>query len=148
MQILKQGGFFMIPLLLCSVVMVAIIAERIIIFGQIMKKPLITYDNLDRIIQKLRYRLMPLYTVLVISPMMGLIGTVIGLMRSFHLLGSQEAITDPVIISQGISEALITTATGLIIAVISTIFYNYFNYRLENYVQEYNSEQCTMNNEQ
>jgi biopolymer transport protein ExbB len=126
------------------VVMVAIIAERIIVFSQIMQKPLISYDNPDKVVQKLRRRLVPLYTVLVISPMLGLIGTVIGLMRSFHLLGSQEAITDPVIISRGISEALITTATGLIIAVISTIFYNYFNSRLENYVQDYNSSLTTV----
>jgi biopolymer transport protein ExbB/TolQ len=139
MELLKQGGFFMIPLFVCSVLMVAIVADRFAVFLRIMKTPLVGYDEPDRMVQTLRQRMIALYTIIVISPMLGLIGTVIGLMRSFHLLGSQQAITDPVIISRGISEALITTATGLIITVIATIFYNYLTARLESYIQDYNA---------
>ena len=139
MELLTRGGWFMIPLLICSILMVAVVADRFLAFGRIMKAPLMGQDEPERKVQTLRQRLMVLYTIIVISPMLGLIGTVIGLMRSFHLLGSQAAITDPVIISRGISEALITTATGLIITVIATIFYNYFTARLENYIQDYNA---------
>lgn len=129
----------MIPLLICSILMVAIVAERFAVFRRIMKTPLMGLDEPDRIVQSLRQRMMSLHTIIVISPMLGLTGTVVGLMRSFHLLGSREALTDPVAISRGISEALITTATGLIITVIATIFYNYFIARLDNYIQEYNA---------
>lgn len=129
----------MIPLLVCSVLMVAIVADRFTVFRRIMKTPLAGFDEPERMVQTLRQRMMGLHTIIVISPMLGLIGTVVGLMRSFHLLGSRQAITDPVIISRGISEALITTATGLIITVIATIFYNYFVARLDSYVQEYNA---------
>jgi biopolymer transport protein ExbB/TolQ len=139
MELLTRGGFFMIPLLICSVLMAAIVADRFLVFRRIMRTPLIGYDEPERMVQTLRQRMVTLYTIIVISPMLGLIGTVIGLMRSFRLLGSQAAITDPVIISRGVSEALITTATGLIITVIATIFYNYFSSRLENYIQDYNS---------
>jgi biopolymer transport protein ExbB/TolQ len=139
MELLKQGGFFMIPLLACSVLMVAIVADRFVVFLRVMKTPLAAYDKPECMIRTLRQRMIALHTIIVISPMLGLIGTVIGLMRSFHLLGSRQAITDPVIISRGISEALITTAAGLIITVIATIFYNYFTAHLENYIQDYNA---------
>jgi biopolymer transport protein ExbB len=140
MSLLQKGGFFMLPLLLCSIIMVAVILERLAVFSQLMKKPLITYDDPQAVIKKLRFRLMILYTVIVIAPMLGLIGTVVGLMKSFHLLGTTAVTTfEPKILSLGISEALVTTAAGLIITVIATIFYNYFNTRLDGYVLDYNS---------
>lgn len=140
MSLLQKGGFFMLPLLLCSIIMVAVILERLTVFSQTMKKPLINHDNPQEAIKKLRAHLMILYTIIVIAPMLGLIGTVVGLMKCFHLLGITAASTfDPKILSLGISEALLTTAAGLIITVIATIFYNYFNTRLDGYVLDYNS---------
>ena len=83
---------------------------------------------------------MMLYTIIVIAPMLGLLGTVVGLMKCFHLLGIAAVSTfDPKAMSLGISEALVTTAAGLMITVIATIFYNYFTARLDEYILDYNN---------
>lgn len=139
MSWLKQGGFFIFPILICSVIMVAIIADRFLAFTSLMKTPLIRYEDPERIVQLLRRRLIGLHTILVIAPMLGLIGTIAGLMKSFRLLGEPAGAYRPQAISLGISEALITTAAGLIVAVIGTVFYNYFTARLDGYVMEYNN---------
>jgi biopolymer transport protein ExbB/TolQ len=138
MQWIEQGGIFMIPLMVCSVLMVAAVAERLFYYAKIMKTALLDYPKPEQIIKSLRRRLMTLYTIITIAPMLGLLGTVTGLMKSFSLLGSKAGGYNPREISLGISEALITTAVGLIIAVVATIFYNYLTARLENYVHDYN----------
>jgi biopolymer transport protein ExbB len=58
-------------------------------------------------------------TIVTSAPMLGILGTVLGIIRSFELLGAQETITDPRDISSGIAEALITTAFGLVVALIA-----------------------------
>ena len=140
MKLIEQGGIFMYPLIICSIVMVAIISERGYIYFKTMQKPLIYMENPTQVVKNLRKRLITLNTIIAISPMLGLLGTITGLMKSFSLLGDVRVSSyKPQQISLGISEALITTAAGLIIAVIATIFYNYFTSRLESYVEEYNS---------
>jgi biopolymer transport protein ExbB len=140
MALLEKGGYFILPLLICSIVMVAVVIERVAVFWQVLQKPLFTYDHPSAIIKKLRSHLMILYTVIVIAPMLGLLGTVVGLMKCFHLLGTTAVSTfDPKTMSMGISEALLTTAAGLAITIIATIFYNYFNACLDSYVLDYNN---------
>jgi len=139
MQLIKEGGFFIFPLLLCSVIGVAVIAERLIVFRRIMKKPLLAWERPEDIVARLRCRLAVLHTIITISPMLGLLGTVTGLMKSFYLLGHKTVFYNPQEISLGISEALITTAVGLLIAIVATGFYNYFNAALEAYVEAYNA---------
>jgi biopolymer transport protein ExbB/TolQ len=138
MQWIEQGGIFMIPLMVCSVLMVAVVAERLFYYTKTMKTALLVYPKPEQIIKSLRQRLVTLHTIITIAPMLGLLGTVTGLMKSFSLLGSKAGGYNPREISLGISEALITTAAGLIIAVVATIFYNYLTARLENYVHDYN----------
>jgi biopolymer transport protein ExbB/TolQ len=138
MQWIEQGGIFMIPLMVCSVLMVAVVAERLFYYAKTMKTALLVYPKPEQIIKSLRQRLVTLHTIITIAPMLGLLGTVTGLMKSFSLLGSKAGGYNPREISLGISEALITTAAGLIIAVVATIFYNYLTARLENYVHDYN----------
>jgi len=58
-----------------------------------------------------------------ISPLMGLLGTVSGIINSFNVLGSFGAVSDPSILAKGISEALLTTAAGIVIAVPSMVIY-------------------------
>jgi biopolymer transport protein ExbB len=60
-----------------------------------------------------------------IAPLSGLFGTVIGIIQAFHALSMSEA-AGPAVISAGIAEALVTTASGLVVAVPAVIFYNYF----------------------
>ena len=60
-----------------------------------------------------------------ISPLLGLLGTVTGNIKAFGVLGSFGAVSDPTILARGISEALITTAAGIIVSIPAVIFYNY-----------------------
>jgi biopolymer transport protein ExbB len=69
-------------------------------------------------------------TMITVAPLLGIFGTVIGIIDSFEILGS-AGIGDPRAVTAGIAEALITTAAGLGIAIISVFPFNYFNSRIE-----------------
>ena len=62
-----------------------------------------------------------LSTIVTASPMLGILGTVSGIIQSFELLGGNQSIIDPNDVSGGIAEALITTAGGLVVA-LSALF--------------------------
>ena len=66
-------------------------------------------------------------TIITVSPLLGLLGTVLGLINSFSFIKLGESGVNAEEVTGGISEALISTATGLIIAIITLIFSNYFN---------------------
>lgn len=66
-----------------------------------------------------------IYTVSTVAPLLGLLGTITGMIKSFAAI-SESGVGDPTVVSAGISEALITTATGLIIAIPSLLAYNFF----------------------
>lgn len=138
MFLFEHGGFFIWPLLACSVLTVAIILERFYVFATYMKKPLLSYETPQLIMEFLRRRLIVLSTIITIAPMLGLLGTITGLMKCFQLLGTKTTIYNPQEVSLGISEALLTTGVGLVITVIGLIFFNYFTARLEQYVNQYN----------
>lgn len=70
-------------------------------------------------------RFMPtLSTIITAAPMLGILGTVLGIISSFQILSSQTTVTDPRSVSQGIAEALITTAVGLVVALVTLFPYN------------------------
>jgi len=62
-----------------------------------------------------------LSTIITAAPLLGILGTVIGIIQSFRLLGTQDVLTDPRDVAAGIAAALLTTALGLIVA-ITTLF--------------------------
>ena len=66
-------------------------------------------------------------TVSFISPLIGLMGTVLGIMRAFHDLAIAGA-GGPAVVAAGISEALVATAAGIGVAVVSAVMYNYFTF--------------------
>ena len=69
-------------------------------------------------------------TMITVAPLLGIFGTVIGIILSFEMLGT-AGIEHPQAVTAGIAQALITTATGLGIAILSVFPYNYFNSRIE-----------------
>jgi len=79
----------------------------------------------------LRARLGVFGTLSFISPLLGLLGTVLGIMRAFHDLALSGS-GGPTIVAAGISEALVTTVAGIAIAVPAAIIYNYFTTRMRN----------------
>ncbi len=60
------------------------------------------------------------------APMFGILGTVLGIISSFNVLGGEDTLADPRMVSSGISEALIATATGLVVALITLFPYMAF----------------------
>lgn len=85
---------------------------------------------LDRSKKNLRL----LETLITVSPLLGILGTVVGIIISVKELSSAEnpALADPQIMMSGLSQALITTALGLLISIIFLIFYNHFVSAYEN----------------
>jgi len=70
-------------------------------------------------------RFMPtLSTIITAAPMLGILGTVLGIISSFSVLSQQTGVSDTTLVSQGIAEALLTTAFGLVIAIAALLPYN------------------------
>lgn len=186
-NIILSGGPVMIPLLLCSVIAVAVGLERLWYLlkgrinsddlmediqlalgqGKVLEAMQITkksrgpvasvlsggiayYDRERQQIQahmeeigkqeiyKMERRMSVLDVIISIAPMLGLLGTVTGIIQSFNVLSALEGIGQPAALSAGIAEALITTAVGLIIAIPSMAVYYYLNGIIDRNVAEMN----------
>lgn len=84
-------------------------------------------------IRKLERGLVVLETIASIAPLMGLLGTVLGMIQVFAVI-KEQGIGQTAALSGGISEALLTTVTGLFIGIPALIAYNYFTSRAENLI--------------
>jgi biopolymer transport protein ExbB len=73
-------------------------------------------------------------TIITMAPLLGILGTVLGIIESFDLL-SLSGIQDPKAVIGGISQALITTASGLTVALVTLMPYNYYLTRIESAVR-------------
>lgn len=76
-----------------------------------------------------------LETIAGIAPLLGLLGTVLGMIRVFGVI-SEQGLGQTQLLSGGISQALITTVVGLSIAIPTLVAYNYFTHKVENLVLE------------
>ncbi|WP_320036042.1 MotA/TolQ/ExbB proton channel family protein [Halarcobacter sp.] len=95
-------------------------------------------NALDKYLNKLESGLNTIKIIASISPLLGLLGTVIGVLNSFDSI-SKSGLGDPAIFSTGISIALVTTVAGLIVAIPHYIGYNYligFIDNLEHKIEE------------
>ena len=81
-------------------------------------------------IQHMRRFMSVLDTMITVAPLLGIFGTVIGIITSFEMLGT-AGIDRPQHVTAGVAQALITTATGLGIALFSVFPYNFFNAKVE-----------------
>lgn len=81
-------------------------------------------------LQRFNRGISTLDTIITLAPLLGLFGTVVGMIHAFDLLGASE-LSAPTAITGGIAEALIATAFGLLIAMVSLVPFNYLNSQLE-----------------
>jgi len=180
-----QGGIFMWPILLFSLIALAVIIERLIVFhrakvnvnefltkvrkallvnrnvkeaikvceqyrgpvASVTKAGLLRYghdrEDIEKTIEnaalyeldRLERRLSILATTANVEPMLGFLGTVSGMIKSFGTLAT-SGLSNPGAVAAGISEALITTAAGLIIAIPAQIAFNYFTTKVTRYVRD------------
>ena len=187
-EIVKAGGLLMVPLILCSVLAVAIILERL---WTLQRKRVLPDDltarvwswahsrqldeshlralsessplgmilsvgisnrNRDReimkeavedtgrhVVHELGRYLNSLGTIAAITPLLGLLGTVIGMVKVFTAI-TTHGVGDPGVLAGGISEALITTGVGLSIAIPSLIGYRYLRGRVDGLVVQMEKE--------
>jgi biopolymer transport protein ExbB len=189
-ELVRAGGPFMWPIILCSIIAAAIVFERLwtlqerrvlppdltrrvwqlVESGQVNDKviaaleqnsPLgrvlavgLTHRHRPRevmmqrledtgrhVVHELERFLNTLGTIAGVSPLLGLLGTVTGIIKAFNAINA-GGMGDPRLLSGGISEALVTTAAGLLVAIPALICYRYLRGRVEGIVIE--MEKCAI----
>lgn len=84
----------------------------------------------------LQQRVAYLSSIGTISPMLGLLGTVLGMIKSFNIIAFQAGLGKPTLLAGGVAQALVTTAFGLIVGIPAMGFYFYFRNRLEKIIAD------------
>lgn len=181
-SIVRGGGLLMIPIAICSLILLAVIFERIISLrrGRVIPKPFVTrfmqqiregeldrkqafelctengspvadvlagavrkwgrpaveveqavIDAGERTTNGLRKYLRVFNGVATVTPLLGLLGTVVGMIRAFNAIATADAMGRPELLATGISQALLTTAAGLTVAIPALILYMYFVSRVD-----------------
>lgn len=87
-------------------------------------------------IPRLERYLPALATTANIAPLLGLLGTVAGMIKAFAQIQNKQGLVNPSDLAEGISNALVTTAAGLTVAIPTLVVYNYFVTRVDNMVLE------------
>ena len=101
-------------------------------------------DSIERAMEELALRETPLLyrrlgvldTIITIAPLLGLLGTVTGMIKSFNVVGSAQGLNNPNAITGGVAEALLATATGLAIAIVTLIAYNYLTEKVKEIIAD------------
>ena len=101
-------------------------------------------DSIERAMEELALRETPLLyrrlgvldTIITIAPLLGLLGTVTGMIKAFNVVGSAGGLNDPSKITGGVGEALLATATGLAIAIVTLIGYNYLTEKVKEIIAD------------
>ncbi len=187
-ELVTAGGWLMVPIMLCSVVALAIVAERFWVLkhekvlphnlvaqvwqmhkqrelsperikqlrdgsplGRILAAGLINMhherevmkeaieESGRQVVLELERFLNTLGTIASITPLLGLLGTVIGMIKVFTAI-TAHGVGNPTVLAGGISEALITTAAGLSVAIPSLMFYRYFRGKVDTLVLKMEEE--------
>lgn len=96
-------------------------------------------DTGRHVVHELERFINTLGTIASISPLLGLLGTVLGMIRTFNVIRT-DGIGDPAAMAGGIAEALITTAAGLTVAIPALLAYKYLRGRVESLVVQMEKE--------
>jgi biopolymer transport protein ExbB len=182
LQLIRDGGPLMIPIGLCSFILLVFVFERSISLrrGRVIPRPFVKrflqqiqdgqldretalelcdrnrspvaevftaavkkwgrpaveveqaiIDAGERVTNNLRKYLRILNGVSTISPLLGLLGTVLGMISAFNAIATADAMGRPELLAGGISQALLTTAAGLSVAIPALIAYLYFSGRVD-----------------
>lgn len=138
-EFLQQLGLMQYPLLLCSVVAVAICLERLVFMIRSYASKEVAYGKLSDCLSQYKYQpkairdevvsmavkelqmsydcgIKSLRFIATISPLIGLLGTILGLISAFKVIAAQTSPISPNVIASGLWEAMLTTAAGLMIA--------------------------------
>ncbi|MCZ6521588.1 MAG: MotA/TolQ/ExbB proton channel family protein [Bacteroidetes bacterium] len=110
--------------------------------GNPLKNIEVSIENVGKIeIYKLEKNLSLLATISGAAPMLGFLGTVTGMIQAFMAIAQEEGSVSPKLLSEGIYEAMITTAAGLIVGIVAYLSYNYLVTRVQKLIHkmEYNS---------
>ncbi len=103
--------------------------------GKPLKNIDVAIENVGKLeIYKMERNLATLATISGAAPMIGFLGTVMGMIRAFYNLSQASTNVDPSLLAGGIYEALITTASGLVVGIIAYIGYNYLVNMIEKVV--------------
>ena len=173
-QMLIAGGWMMIPIVLCSVIGVAIVFERFLYFRRVGQtseaNQMITLSEQGKFTDALalaeqhpqpllrvlatgimkrgelpekameatglaelalmKRGLTALDTIITLGPLLGLLGTIVGMIDSFGIM-AESGLGQPHAVTGGVAEALICTAAGIFVAVTTLVPYNYFHARVE-----------------
>lgn len=76
-----------------------------------------------------------LETIVTAAPLLGLLGTIVGMMHSFHLFGG-NGLVNPAGVTGGVAQSLVATAIGLVVALFALFAFNYFSRRLERLIDD------------
>lgn len=93
-------------------------------------------DEGERVTNGLRSYLRLFNGISTISPLLGLLGTVLGMIRAFNAIATADAMGRPDLLATGISEALLTTAAGLSVAIPAIIAYLFFVSRVDRFIMD------------
>ncbi len=93
-------------------------------------------DAGDRVSDGLKRFLRVFHAISNVAPLLGLLGTVIGMIQAFDVISSQESIGRPEMLASGISVALMTTAGGLTVAIPAYLAFMYFSSKSDSYLNE------------
>jgi len=101
-------------------------------------------DSIERAMEELALRETPLLyrhlgildTIITVAPLLGLLGTVTGMIKSFNVVGSAAGLNNPTAITGGVAEALLATATGLAIAIVTLVGYNYLTEKVKEIIAD------------
>ena len=164
MQKFLEGGWeWMLPVLLCLVVGLAVAIERVLYLSLSTRGPIasIYYQGLDRYNQgldsvekavvsygsvqtgQMESGLTWIGLFIALSPMLGFMGTVVGMIQAFDQIQAAGDIS-PTLVAGGIKVALLTTLFGLIAAVVLQLFYNYIVSKIDSLVNDMEDSSITL----